>query len=123
MFYYHIMRRLIHKWLAIKDCTLVDGKVKKAMGPGAIQQVAKMLNPATPAFLVTMKCRTGGNMAKQRRSTSSKQHMVSTSWLVAYVLAPTANRHMSKVVNKAVAVFDAIVSSVFRGRIVSVVHS
>ena len=118
-FYYRIMTRAFCKWLAGSGRTSRAVSAQTEVGSAAVQLMAQRFLPNTPAIFVTQK-RVGRNTVW--KSKAHTQSMVSSSWLLAFVLATTARGGKLKVKTKAWAVLTAIVSFAFTGTTVSVAH-
>lgn len=112
-FYYLILTRYMNKWIAGHG--RVAGQV--AGGPAIVQTMAKMFLSDTPAILVLSSKYKAAQQPRRELGRRDKWYgcMVSSGWLLAFVLSSTAGHCAVGVRVKAVKVFEAIVSTACRG--------
>lgn len=122
-FYYHIMKRLMHKWIGGKGRATNEFEARPGRGAAAVQMMAKAILPGIPCILeqrvgfpdAQKPGSTHNHKDKRVKSAVPQTSMVSSGWLLAFLLVPTAPGSRSTVRDKAMEAFEAVVSTVCSG--------
>lgn len=106
-FYYYIMRRPLHKWLS--------GHGRQRGGNAIVQPIAQVLLYGVPAVLV-LSSKTNGHSkqpgcVRDRAAFGFQEHMVSSGWLLAFVLSFANIRVLNKHKSIALSLFEDILAT------------
>jgi len=114
-FYYHILTRDLHKWLSGKGRIANEAAGRDSTGEAMVQRIARLLLPGVPAVWVPSSKSQAGSKAPNSTSTTRalrfQEHMVSSGWLLAFVLSFATKNVSAKQKARALSLLEDIVAT------------
>lgn len=114
-FYYFIMSRDLHKWLSGHGRAGQETDDRQRAGTAQVQKVAQMLLYGVPAVLVPSSKSQARSLQLGSVRTGAvsgfQEHMVSSGWLLAFVLMFAHSRVQQKHKELAMLLFEDIVAT------------
>lgn len=114
-FYYHVLSRPLHKWLFGHGRSTEEADGRDGAGEAAVDKIACSLLPGVPAVLVRSSKAQAGPRACTSTSTPNapvfQEHMVSSGWLLAFVLSFASRHTLAKHKATALSLLEDIVAT------------